>query len=107
LLLPASVQRRELGTHSDRGCRYWVLDVGTWARYVGGDGLEVIFNSAISRLVCGLTVVSLVLARLYRSAVMAVAVSQVRIDAVVVLMRASEAGLGRWTRARVEDGCLG
>lgn len=38
---------------------------------------------------------------------MAVAVSQVRVDAVVVLVRASEAGLGRWTRARVEDGCLG
>lgn len=65
MLLPASVQRRELGTHSDCGCRYWVLDVGSWARYVGGDGLKVIFDSAISRLVCGLAVVSLMLARLY------------------------------------------
>lgn len=37
---------------------------------------------------------------------MAVAVGQVGVDAVVVLVRASEAGLGRWTRARVEDGGL-
>lgn len=37
---------------------------------------------------------------------MAVAVGQVRVDAVVVLVRASEAGLSRWTRARVEYGCL-
>lgn len=36
----------------------------------------------------------------------AVAVGQVRVDAVVVLVGASEAGLGRWARARVENGGL-
>ena len=89
LLLAASVQGRELGTDSNGGCRYRVLDGGLWAWYVGNDGLEIVFDPTIARLVCGLTVVSLVLARLDRSAMMAVAVGQVgvvRIDAVVVLV---------------------
>ena len=56
-----------------------------------------------------MAVVSLVLARLDRSGVMAVGVGEmgvVCVGAVGVLMRTCEAGLGRWTRAGVENGSL-
>jgi hypothetical protein len=56
-----------------------------------------------------MAVVSLVLARLDGSGVMAVGVGEVSVvcvGAVGVLVRTSEAGLSRWTRAWVENGSL-
>ena len=109
MLLSASIQCGELCADSDGRSRYGVLDVGPRAWNVSSDGLEIVFDPAIARLVCGLAVVSLVLARFDRSGVVAVGmgeVSVVRVDAVAVLVGTRETGLGRWTRARVQDRSL-
>jgi hypothetical protein len=109
LLLSASVQSRELCADHDSRSRYGVLNIAPRAGNISSDRLKIIFDSAIARLVCSMAVVSLVLARLDRSGVMAVGVSEmgvVCVGAVGVLVRTSEAGLGRWTRAWVENGSL-
>ena len=62
LLLAASIQGGELCADSDSRSRYWVFDVGPRAWDVSSNGLEVVFDSAVARLVCSLTVVSFVLA---------------------------------------------
>jgi hypothetical protein len=109
LLLSASVECRELCADHDSRSRYGVLDIASRAWNVSSDRLEIIFDSAIARLVCGMAVVPLVLARLDGSGVMAVGVGEmgvVCVGAVGVLVRTSEAGLGRWARAWVENGSL-
>lgn len=61
LLLAASVQSRKLCANSDGGGGYGVLDGGSWAGDISSNGLEVVFNSAVVRLVGRLTVVSCML----------------------------------------------
>lgn len=106
MLLAASVQSRKLGAYGDGGSRYRILDVGSWAGDIGGDGLKVVFNPSVVRLVGCLTVVSPMLARLNRSSLDAVVMCVMGVDTVIVLVRASEAGLGRRAWARVLDGGL-
>jgi hypothetical protein len=62
LLLSTAVQSGELCANSDSRGRYRVLDGVSRAWNVSSDGLEVVLDSAIARLVCGMAVVSLVLA---------------------------------------------
>jgi hypothetical protein len=109
LLLSTAVQCRELCADSDSWGRYGVLDGVSRAWNVSSDWLEIVLDSAIARLVCGMAVVSLVLAWLDWSGVMAVGMGEmtvVRVDAVAVLVRTREAGLGWRARAWVEDGSL-
>lgn len=109
LLLSASVQSRELCADHDSRSRYGILNIAPRAWNISSDRLKIIFDSAIARLVCGMAVVPLVLARLDGSRVMAVGVGEmsvVCVGAVGVLVGTGEAGLGRWTRAWVENGSL-
>lgn len=62
MLLSASVQCGKLCADGDSRSGYGILDVGPRARDIGSDGLEIIFDPAVAGLVCGLAVVSLVLA---------------------------------------------